>query len=108
DTLTATTLRDDLPSFGVGSAMLLLAFGALASMVLRRSRPFFFFGLFALAAGSMILLEVQDFFSLYAVAAIRDPIHEATIYLVGTGFAGFIAEVFPGRWARLMRAVAIS
>lgn len=109
ETLPGAEVRSDLPTFGIGSAMLLLGLGALASVVVRRSRPWLYFGAFALSNGTMFLLETQNFFSLFRlIATVRNPVHEAAIFGIAASFAAFSAEVFGGRMSRWLRAVAMS
>jgi hypothetical protein len=108
DVLPGTQVRADLAPFGIASAMLLLGLGALASLLVRRSRPWLYFGSFAVCIGTMTVLEVQNFYSLLPLAGLRDPVHELAIYGIAASFAAFNAEVFGGRWARSLRGVAAS
>lgn len=108
ETLPGRMLRKDLPPFGIACAMLVLGLGALASIVVRRSRAWLAFGVFALSMGTMVLLECQDLYSLVsAIAAVRNPVHEASLYLGAASFATFHAEVFAGVVARWLRACAL-
>lgn len=109
DSLASHAVRKDLGPFGIGVAMMLLGLGALASLLIRRSWAWFFFGTFAVSIGIMVCLEVQDFYVLLpGVGAIRDPLHEASLFAIGASFSAFVAVVFPARLTRTLRGLAIS
>ncbi len=107
DTLATEGLTGDLAPFGLGLTFFIVGLAALASFLLRPNRAWSFFGLFAVAMGTMTILEVQDFVALVpAIATARDPVHEVAIWMIACAFAGFVAEVFGGRRVRVLRLVS--